>query len=327
MKSLEAKVGAFVVASALILCATIYSVSVARFSGAHVQYRTYLRNAAGMEPGTAVLFGGITVGKVTAVQPDKLDPTRIEISIDVKQSTPLNASSVAEVGTVSLMSSPVLSISTGSNDAVRLQPGSIIPSHETLSLDELQNELGTLAATAQKTLVSVGGNLDNVTGDTRSLLGNLNALTGDANRDHVAHVLASTDSMVTQLSPQLQKISDQTVQLTERANRLAAKMDPTVDNVNATVTNANETITSIRQPSQADLEELQKTLVDTRALIASLQSVVQANAQNTTYTLENLRMATENLNELTESVKERPWSLVRIKQPKDRAVPKQGGNQ
>jgi hypothetical protein len=38
--------------------------------------------------------------------------------------------------------------------------------------------------------------------------------------------------------------------------------------------------------------------------------------------IENLRAATENLNALTESVKERPWSLIRIRQPEDRKVPK-----
>jgi hypothetical protein len=32
-------------------------------------------------------------------------------------------------------------------------------------------------------------------------------------------------------------------------------------------------------------------------------------------------MATENLSDLTQSVKERPWSLIRIKQPQDRKVP------
>jgi hypothetical protein len=62
--------------------------------------------------------------------------------------------------------------------------------------------------------------------------------------------------------------------------------------------------------------------VQTRELVNSLQVVVRANTQNTTYTLENLRMATDNLNQLTESVKERPWSLVRIRQPKERNVPK-----
>ena len=36
---------------------------------------------------------------------------------------------------------------------------------------------------------------------------------------------------------------------------------------------------------------------------------------------ENLRVATDNLGQLTDSLKKRPWSLVRIKQPKDREVP------
>ncbi|MGB7758315.1 MAG: hypothetical protein WBL61_00720 [Bryobacteraceae bacterium] len=44
---------------------------------------------------------------------------------------------------------------------------------------------------------------------------------------------------------------------------------------------------------------------------------MRAKDQNITYTIENVRTATDNLNDLTESVKERPWSLVRIKHPHD----------
>jgi phospholipid/cholesterol/gamma-HCH transport system substrate-binding protein len=315
MKGIEAKVGAFVVVCAVILTATVYYVSYARFKGARVPFRTYLRDAGGMQPGTQVLFGGITVGKVTSVQPDKVDPTRIEISLDVKEGTPLNAKSVAEVGSVSLMSNPALTISTGSNDAPRLHPGEVIRSEETVSLDELQRKVATLADAAQTTLLEVGTDLNNITGDTRHLLANLNEATGSTNRKHLTGILANTDTMVAQLSPQINQISQQ-------VNGLIEKMGPAVDNVNATVVNANGTITALRGPSQADLAELQKTLEQTRGLINNLQVLVRANTQNTTYTIENLRMATDNLNELTESVKERPWSLVRIKQPKDRNVPK-----
>jgi phospholipid/cholesterol/gamma-HCH transport system substrate-binding protein len=315
MKGIEAKVGAFVVVCAVILTATVYYVSYARFKGARVPFRTYLRDAGGMQPGTQVLFGGITVGKVTSVQPDKVDPTRIEISLDVKEGTPLNAKSVAEVGSVSLMSDPALTISTGSNDAPRLSPGGVIRSEETVSLDELQRKVATLADSAQTTLLEVGTDLNNITGDTRHLLANLNDATGSTNRKHLTGILANTDTMVAQLSPQINQISQQ-------VNGLIEKMGPAVDNVNATVVNANGTITALRGPSQADLAELQKTLEQTRGLINNLQVLVRANTQNTTYTIENLRMATDNLNELTESVKERPWSLVRIKQPKDRNVPK-----
>ena len=322
MKDIEVKVGAFVLLCAAVLCGAIYYVSYAKFNGAHVHYRTYLRNASGMEAGTPVLFGGITVGKVTSVQPDNADPTRIAIAFDVKQGTPINAKSVAEIGTVSLMSSPALAISTGSNDAPRLAAEAVVPSQETMSLDELQRKMGVLADSAQSTLSTVGTDINNLTGDGRQLLANLNDITGSTNRNHLANVISNTDTMVSDFSPQLNQISRQALKLTKDADDLVAKMGPTIDNVNATVSNANQTITAFREPGQADLVELQKTITETRGLIVDLQTLVRANAQNTTYTIENLRMITDNLNDLTESVKERPWSLVRIKQPKAREVPK-----
>jgi phospholipid/cholesterol/gamma-HCH transport system substrate-binding protein len=322
MKDIEAKVGAFVLVCAAVLCGTIYYVSNAKFNGAHVPFRTYLRNASGMEPGTPVLFGGITVGQVSSVRPDQTDPTRIEIAFDVKQGTPVNAKCVAEIGSVSLMSSPALAISTGSNEAPRLATGAVVPSQETMSLDELQRKLGVLADSAQATLTTVGTDVNNLTGDGRQLLANLNDITGTTNRKHIANVISNTDTMIADLSPQLKQISGQALKLTKDADGLVAKMGPAIDNANATISNANQTITAFRGPGQADLAELQKTLVETRGLIGDLQVVIRANAQNTTYTIENLRMITDNLNDLTESVKERPWSLVRIRQPKDREVPK-----
>jgi phospholipid/cholesterol/gamma-HCH transport system substrate-binding protein len=315
MKNIEANVGAFVVICAVILTATVYYVSYVRFKGARVPYRAYLRDAGGMEPGTEVLFGGITVGKVTSVKPDEVDPTRIQISLDVRLGTPLNAKSVAEVGSVSLMGNPVLMISTGSNAAPRLQPGAVIPSKETVSVNELLGKVTTLADTAQVTLGAVQTDLNNVTGDARQLLANLNDTTGPANRRRLRDILANTDTMVAHLSPQVDQISEQVLKATKEANNVLAKLGPTVDNVNGTVT-------AIREPAQTDLVELQKTLEETRGLLNNLQSLVRANSQDATYTIENLRMATDNLNDLTESVKERPWSLVRIRQPKDRKVPK-----
>src|SRR4029453_6541835 len=131
--NLETKVGTFVLISIAILAATIYRISDAEFGATRVPYKTYLRQAGGLGPGTDVFFGGINVGKVTEVQPDPTDPTRIEISFDVKQGTQLNTKSVARLGSVSLMSMAVLSISTGSNDSPRLPAGAILESEESLS--------------------------------------------------------------------------------------------------------------------------------------------------------------------------------------------------
>jgi len=318
----EAKVGAFVLVCAAILLATVYRVSSAQIRGARVSYKTYLRYAGGLEPGTDVLFGGIKVGTVTAVRPDAQDPTRIEILMDVKEGTPLNAKSVAKLGSVTVVTSPVISISMGSNDAPRLPPGGVIASEETISLDDTQRKVVALADSAQTLLESVKKDVNDLTGDARTLIANLNGVAGKPNQQHVAEILANADAMVARLSPKIDQISDQALKLTTDANGVMAKVGPAVDNANATVSNANETVTSVREPLQADLAELRKTLDQAHALIADLQAAVRAKDQDITYTLENVRMATDNLNDLTESVKERPWSLIRIEQPKDRKVPR-----
>ena len=320
--STEAKVGAFVLAALAILLATVYRLTNMQMRGARVPYRTYLRYAGGLEAGADVLFGGIKVGTVTAVHPDPQDPTRIEILMDVKQGTPVNAKSVAKLGSITIITNPAISISMGSNDAPRLPPNGVIASLESVSIDDTQRKVVALADSANGLLAAVQKDINNLTGDARKLIANLNELTGKPNQQHVAEILTNADKMITDISPQIDHISDQISKLTDDADGLMAKLSPAVDNVNATVSNANHTITAVREPLQADLAELRKTLDQARGLVADVQSSLRVKDQGMTDTLENLRIVTDNLSELTESVKERPWSLVRIKQPKDRKVPK-----
>lgn len=92
----EAKVGAFVLGCFTILVFTFIVLLNAQFGGNTVPYVTYLRYAGGLEPGASVLFGGMKVGKVKAVQPSAADPTKIEILLEVKQNTPVNENSMAK---------------------------------------------------------------------------------------------------------------------------------------------------------------------------------------------------------------------------------------
>jgi len=310
----EAKVGAFVLICAAILLITVYRVTSAQIRGARVSYKTYLRNAGGLEPGADVLFGGITVGDVTAVRPDAQDPTRIEILLDVKQGTPLNAKCVVRLGSVTLVTNPVISISTGMNESPRLPPGSVIPSEETLSVDNAERKVVALADSAHTLMDALQTDVK----DAQRLIANLNDITGKPNQQRVANILANADTIVARTSPKLDQISDQLVKLTNEANGVMAKVGPAVDNINATASNANQTITSLREPTQADLVQVRQALTE-------LQAQMRAKDQDITSALENVRMITDNLNELTESVKERPWSLVRIREPKDRKVPPVAG--
>jgi len=303
----EAKVGAFVVGCFAILAFTVAYLVNAQFSGDTVPYRTYLRYAGGLEPGAEVLFGGINVGKVTSVRPWTSDPTKIELLLNVKQGTPLNQASVAKLGMTSVMSAASLSITTGSNDAKRLPPGSSIPSQEAASLDELAGKMATAADNANDLLVQVRGELEGISGDARSLLANLNTMTGPPTQRRVQTALDQVNTLLATEGPKIDRLSDQLIALSQHA-------DQTVQNVNGTVSD-------VREPIRTDLVDLQNTLQQAKQLLADTQVVVRANDYKIDDTVENLRVATDNLEQLTDSLKQRPWSLIRIKQPKERAVP------
>lgn len=305
----EAKVGAFVLGCFGILAFTLIYLMSAQFSRDTVPYRTYLRYAGGLEPGASVLFGGITAGKVTAVRPWSTDPTRIEILLEVKNGTPLNEKSVAKLGLVSIMNSASLSITTGSNDAKRLPPGSSIQSQEAASLDEIAGKMATVADNANGLVTQVKGELEGISGDARHLLANLNTVTGPANQQKIRAVLDNVNTMIATEGPKIDRISDQLIALSQHA-------DDTIQNVNGTVTD-------IRDPIRKDLAELQSTLQAAKTLLTDMQVMVKANDYKIDDTVENLRVATDNLDQLTDSLKQRPWSMIRIKQPKERQVPQQ----
>jgi signal transduction histidine kinase len=113
--------------------------------------------------------------------------------------------------------------------------------------------------------------------------------------------------MLVDVRPKIDRISDQVVTLSQHA-------DDTIQNVNSTVTD-------LRGPTQKDLAELQKTLQEAKSLLANMQVIVRANDNKIDDTIENLREATDNIDQLTDSLKQSPWSLIRIRQPKERQVP------
>jgi phospholipid/cholesterol/gamma-HCH transport system substrate-binding protein len=318
----EAKVGLFVVLAAALLIGTVYYVGNEQWGRHMIPYRTYLRYAGGAEPGSEVLFGGIAVGRVAAVRAWNEDPTKIEILLELKEHTPVNANCIAKLGAVSLMSSPAISITTGTNDAPRLKPGDVIASQETISIDDMARKLAGIADTAQGLITQVQGEIKGLSGQANTLLANLNETTGPANRNQIADILRNTNTMIAQQSPKIDRITDQVLVATQDADAAIKKVAPLLDHVDTSVGNVNSTIDQLREPLRQDLLQMQSTMEQARSLIASVQVAVRGNDDNIRETIENLRVATENLAQLSAGVKDRPWSLVRIRQPKDRKISK-----
>lgn len=324
--SKELKVGAFVLASVLILLGVL--VYVDELSGVRVPYKTYFRYAGGIDPGSQVRFGGMRVGSITAIREWREDPTKIEILMEVRGGVPVNADSVAILTSLSPLGDKYLEISTGSNKAPHLTPGSTIRSMEPVSLDDLARQASELLPAIQFAVQDVQKNIDQLAGNAGATLANVQSMTGPRNQRNFALLLANARNLIDQASPQI----DQVLQNLERASAQASgtlnhangvldQLQATARTANDTFAGANRTIEDMRNPINTNLAELQQTMTQARRLIEDLKAIVSANRDNVDETMENFRVASENLRELTATVRQRPSLLIRGKPVPDRAVP------
>ena len=228
--STEAKVGVFVIASVVLLAATLYFVRTTQTVRGQVEFRTYFRDAGGLDTDANVLFGGINVGRITTVQPWTKDPTRIEVVFTVKTGTPMNQQSTARVGTVTVMGSPALLISPGSNDAPRWPAGAVVQSEEAMSMTEITRRVGTVADTANGLLLDLRREIPAVTGQLQAVLANVKAITGSQNQQQLRAVLTHASALL------------------EDADAVVVAAKPLVSNVDRTVSNVNGTIDAVRGP-------------------------------------------------------------------------------
>ena len=319
--SRELKVGMFVLTSLLIFLGAFVYVANVQLRGVRTPYKTYFTYAGGVDPGSAVRFGGMKAGAITAVRPWHEDPTKIEVLLELRESVPVNADSVAVLTSLNPLGDKYLEITTGTSKARRLPPGATIPSTEPVSLDDLAKKVSAIIPTVQSTLQDVQKDIDQLTGNARVALANVQSITGPQNQRNITLLLANARELLDKDSPRIDNVLQNLERASSQASDAFNEVHTAARTANETIANANRTIGEIRDPVKTDLAELQRTMVDARRLIADLNAVVSVNRYNIDDTFANFRAASENLRELTASVKQRPWMLIRGKPAPDRTVP------
>jgi ABC-type transporter Mla subunit MlaD len=219
------------------------------------------------------------------------------------------------------MGSPALLITTGSNDARRLQPGEAVRSEEPVSLDDVAKRASAAADAATVLMTDLGRELPALASDARAMLANANEITGPANQKRIAGILTDLNAMLDRESPKIEHITDQMSLLVKHADSIMYAAKPIPANVDRAVTNANDLLDAVREPLANDLKEMQAVIQQARETLAGIQGVMGENRQDIAETVQNLRATSENVRALTETLKERPWNLIRTTQPVDRKVP------
>jgi phospholipid/cholesterol/gamma-HCH transport system substrate-binding protein len=327
----KALVGIFVLAAAAVL----FGVTMALTGGigeSRVPHSTFFKFSGGLENGTPVRYGGLTIGKVTHVRVDPSDTSLIEIDFAVDPDAPVKTDSVARISSMGLLSDNFLEISPGGKSAPRAASGSVLKSKESAALDDIFDQVQQLMPTAQATLTDLKGDLD----DLHTTITDANDLLNDKNRANLAGTLSTLNGALAELRPQLNKtlksvdemLADAQPKISNTLSDLQAlttKLQPLLDNLNKTIDTANGTLGHVdstlaenRTDIRASVESLRKVLELATVTVGQLNSTLDRNSDSLDETLDNVRLATENLRELTDTLKTSPTSIIRGTGVKDR---------
>lgn len=135
------RVGLTVLAAVVVLAALIFAIGErsALFTPTN-SYRTMFPNAAGLVEGNPVQLNGVTVGKVDRIllseDPDS-ELLEVRISVERRYANRLRRDSLARLKTLGLLGDKYVEITSGSPEAVLLNPGDEIPAALPTDVDEL----------------------------------------------------------------------------------------------------------------------------------------------------------------------------------------------
>jgi len=309
----QAFVGLFVLIAAGLLLATIFALSGA-FGRAGNTYRTYFKFAAGLQPGTAVSYAGVKVGRVEQLRIDSQRPGQIEVSFSAKGGTPVKTDSVAKIISLSALGENQLEVSPGSPEARTAPDGAVLPSKEFFGIAQLADKLEALSPEAEKLL----GNLNKRVEELQVTITRVNDLINDQNRASIAQSLSNVRGMLEENRPKLKT----TMTNVETAS---AKVPALLDDFKKTVKDADQAIINIdamlgenRPDIRVAIADLRKTLASASSAVEQIDRTMNYNAENIDEMLENMRMTSENLKRFTDTIKARPYTLIRSSGPPER---------
>lgn len=322
-RSDEAKVGILVMAASAILIVTVsMMVHYNPFRPASERYKTYFKYAGGLENDSIVRFGGLKVGKVSRIRIAPPDPSLIEVDLRLQEGVPVKADSVARLASLNALGDIYIEISPGNRNSPLLKPGDTIRSEETPEFSELLTKFNGLSNDAGKLINDLDKNINQVSSRADVLLSNLNEVTNEKNRKNFSGVLENTNSLIERNSPRIDAITSNLQSTSKKLDPLMEDIRKATSKLDTLVTHLNGTVIEDRPLIQKDLTDLETTLGEARKMMDEVNSMLVTNRNDIDTMIENFRRSSENLAEFTDTVKQRPYSLIRVKPVPDRKVPK-----
>lgn len=258
------------------------------------EYRTAFRSVAGLNRGDEVRYGGLLVGTVTDMQLDERDPTRVVVEFTVRGNTPVNVDTRARVAQVGLLGEPYLDLEPGRPGATRAPEEAMLPSTETLSLQEAMTRLARFIER------------------TDTLVTTLRTVDLEAPLARLDQTLARVEALVTTTGDRADRVLVQVEGAGRQLNEVLERSDRVLAVVDTTVRMAGPGFSETQREALATLRE-------TRQLVADIRDGLQQRG-GVDQLVRDLAVTTDNLARLTTRLERDPTSVLKRREPPRKTV-------
>lgn len=195
------------------------------------EFHCYFRNVNGLLSGSPVWMAGVEVGNVSGVKFVSLDSVRtVRVSCAIKTEVwdMMTKGTKVQLGTIGLLGDKYVEILPGPLDQPVLAKGSVVPTAEVGSAEEMFSA-GTEAL---ETAESLASNLDSVLARMNRGDGTLGQL---AVNDTMYHQLTDLAAHLTRLATSLQANQERITESVERTSTAIANLSDKVDSNSGTI--------------------------------------------------------------------------------------------
>lgn len=278
----------------------------------YVEYQDI--SVTGLEPGAAVKYHGVQVGRVSSLS--LKDAATVLVGIEVERGTPIKKDSEALLSLVGITGLKFVEIIGGSLDAEDLEVG------------------GTIKA-GSSMFDTISGRAEIILGKLEQVLNNINIMLSPETTESIQNVLNSIDSLTREVNGFLVDNRDQMDRMVSNIDTLVTRLSDAAEHVSATVERIDDLVRSDdvtrsvsnvrtiteRVKTQLDSLRLAETVDDFRTfvnnsneMVVHTDLIVLRTRDNILRSMSNIEEALDNLREATDVIRDDPSVLLRGRQ-------------
>ena len=291
MKSAGSRLGilAFLGGTALVLVAIVAFARYPSLFRRGNEYRAAFKNAAGLNLGDEVRYGGLMVGSVTRLALDPEDPTRIEVTFRVGPQTPIRTDTYATITQVGLLGQPYLNLESGLPTSAPLPPRSRLPTRDNVSFQDAMSRLAVFLDRAD------------------TLLHGVERIAASSPWERVDRTLTRVDVLLTNAAEGSARVIDNLDQATRQLSGMLERTERLVVALDTAFRGASPALRQAQQEALAAMRDL-------RGLIGDMRDAT-GDGDRLARIVDNLAAASEDLARLADRLEKDPTSVLSRRQP------------